>query len=268
MCLLCVEQRAARPLDTRALSRILLLGLPLLAACDKGSEPKDTQDTSPTIEAVCEDPVEVECLDELILNLGLQDGEEVSAGEVVSTASGGEFTLQIDATGGGISQAPSAPWVYVRFEDDGAVKVELGDEEALESMDWHLAAKRYLLRLNGGSSGPSCVGAIPLLETAYEDTTALDADAEFLVDDFFTSDCTLINDSSGLEGSPQLALSSWWSYPGCVATTAVPFVVRLDDGRQLKLVVDSYYASGQENCNETGAMGSGSANFTMRWSWL
>ncbi len=33
-------------------------------------------------------------------------------------------------------------------------------------------------------------------------------------------------------------------------------------------MVESYYESGQTDCNETGAMGSGSANFTWRWSFL
>ncbi len=42
---------------------------------------------------------------------------------------------------------------------DGAEKLELSDEEALESLDWDMSLRQFLLRLNGGSSGSSCIGA-------------------------------------------------------------------------------------------------------------
>lgn len=63
-------------------------------------------------------------------------------------------------------------------------------------------------------------------------------------------------------------MGPWWEYPGCVATTGYPFIIQLANSRLVKLVVESYYEEGQENCNNTGAMGSGSANFTIRWIFL
>lgn len=273
MCVLCVASGRRGVRTARALPAVSpLLALPLLAllsACDKDEAVvQETAASEAALEAVCETPEEMLCQDALILNLGLQD-DRSSQGEVRSSELGdGVYQLEVDASAGGISQAASEPWVYIRFGAQGAERLDLDDESALYSMEWHLALRRFQLRLNGGSSGPSCVGALPRLEQSFEDVVAQDPGAAFLYDAFFTESCELINDSSGLPGSPQVALGPWWSYPGCVATTGVPFVLRLDDGQQLKLVVDAYYASGQEACNEQGTMGTGSGSYTLRWAWV
>lgn len=264
MCLLCTQTQRFGAWESGALSVFLVLA----TGCVKDERPPVDTGTGPTLEAVCEAPAQMACEDALILNLGLQD-DRSSDGELTSTALGdGVFELQVDASAGGLSQAPSEPWVYLRFGAEGAERVDIDDESALDSMDWHLAMRRFQLRLNGGSSGPSCVGALPRLEESFEAVQAQAHDADFIQDAFFTESCELINDTSGLPSSPQLALGPWWSYPGCVATTGVPFVVQLDDGQQLKLVVDSYYAEGQADCNSEGKMGTDSAHFTMRWGWL
>jgi hypothetical protein len=90
----------------------------------------------------------------------------------------------------------------------------------------------------------------------------------FATDEYYTEDCTIINDSSGLPNSPQVVLGSWWEYPGCVATTEIPHLVRLANGRVLKLVVESYYGLGQEDCNQNGAPGEHSARIQIRWQFL
>ena len=41
-----------------------------------------------------------------------------------------------------------------------------------------------------------------------------------------------------------------------------------DGSPAVKLVVESYYASGQEGCNAEGVMGSGSGQLTWRWQSL
>ena len=161
----------------------------------------------------------------------------------------------------------SNPWVYIRFTESGAEKLELSDEDALESMDWHLAAHRFKLRLNSGNGGPSCVKAAALLEGDYDTLTEVPENLTFYSDTFYTADCSLIEDSYGL-GSPQVYMSGWWEYPGCVATTGMPFIVQLDDGRRLKLRVESYYVGGQQTCNDEGTPGTGSANITLRWGFF
>jgi hypothetical protein len=236
---------------------LLLLG----CAEDPVAEPE------PQPEPLCEEPRALTCVDDLVLKLGLH-GDKVSEG-LVSNAPAGDYTVTtVDATAGGFGQSQDNPWIYVRFTDEGAVRVDIDDETALTDMTWHIAAKRFLVRLNGGSSGPSCVGAVPFLERSFEDLTSVPEGLRFQQDDFLTEDCTIINDSSGLPDSPQVALSAWWSYPGCVATSDVPFLIQLEDGRVIRFAVDSYYAQGQDVCNDSGSPGSGGGNFTWRWSFV
>jgi hypothetical protein len=265
----------------RPRSVFILFGL--LAACvgensDKSGEGTDTgasgaegsdgggDDTSaPTLEPVCTEPREMECVDQLILDLSLHD-DKVSEGEVSTTTEGADFITFIDASAGGMNGAARNPWVYVKFSADGATRVDIDDETALESMDWDMALRRFIVRLNGGSSGPSCVGAVGFLESSYEDLNAVPEGLEFGYDDYYTDDCTIINDSSGLPDSPQVVMAPWWEYPGCVATTDVPFLVLLADGHVIKLRVEAYYGTGQDECDESGSPGSDSAFYTLRWA--
>jgi hypothetical protein len=241
-----------------------------LAACDGGDDggPTDTDTETPTVEPVCTEPVDVACVDQIISHLSLHD-DLVSEGKVKTKADGADFVTDIDASAGGFGNETANPWVYVKFTETGAERVDIDDETALESMDWDLAARRFIVRLNGGASGPSCVGAVPFLEKKYEELTEVVADVTYLQDAFYPADCSaLINDSSGLPGSPQVALSAWWEYPGCVATTKVPFQVQLADGHVLKLVVEQYYGTDQNTCNQTGLPGSDSGQLRIRWTYL
>ena len=74
---------------------------------DDTSGDSDTQSTGP--EAVCTEPAEVECLDELILNLGLHD--EVAEGLVSTSTDGDDFLTAVDGTAGGYSSAAQNPWI-------------------------------------------------------------------------------------------------------------------------------------------------------------
>lgn len=240
-----------------------------LAACSGGKDNvgDDDDDSTPALEPVCEQPTDLACVDEIISDLSLHD-DLVSEGKVKNNADGADFVTDIDATAGGFGNEAQNPWVYVKFTETGAERVDIDDETALESMDWDLAARRFILRLNGGSSGPSCVGAAPFLEKTYDELALTDG-VSYQMDAFYPADCSaLINDSSGLEGSPQVALSAWWSYPGCVATTGTPFQVQLADGHVLKLVVEQYYATGQDDCNSSNVPGSDSGNLRIRWTFL
>lgn len=231
---------------------------------DDTSGDSDTQSTGP--EAVCTEPAEVECLDELILNLGLHD--DVADGLVTTSTDGDDFLTAVDGTAGGYSASAQNPWVYVRFGVDGAEKVEIDDEQALESMEWHMAFHRYKVRINSGASGPSCVSVSPKIEGDYASLSEV-GDPTWYQDAYMTASCEVTNESSGLPDSPQVAMSPWWSYESCVKTTGTPFLVQLDDGHVLKLVVESYYLTGQEECNSTGATTDReSGNYVLRWQVL
>lgn len=239
-----------------------LLWVPLFA-CDGG----DPVDTDTPLAAVCDEPTDVGCIDSLLVDLSLQT--TVSNGAVSNREEGGVWISDVDATAGGVSQAQNNPWVYVKFTDNGLEKVAIDDESALESMEWHLSARRFVLRLNGGSSGPSCVGAFPLADATFDAVTVADAEGlTYFQDDYFTPTCTLINDSSGLPGSPQVALGPWWTYPNCVATSDIPFIIRLDSGRRVKFVVQRYYGSQQQQCNTSSVPGTDGGSFRFRWAFL
>jgi len=237
-----------------------LLPLLLLVGCPS---PDDT--TAPNTD-VCTLPETPPCVDAMILDLSLH--EAVSTGVVTNVADGDGWVTTVDASAGGYQNAASRPWVYLKFTDTGAQKVDIGDESALESMDWDLSARRFILRLNGGTSGPSCVGAAAFLERTYEDLTSVPDGMTFATDSYYTSDCTIINDSSGLPGSPQVALAPWWSYTDCVVTSSKPFLIQLQDGRVVRFIVDSYYKTGQDGCNTGAGPGTDAGNYVMRWAFV
>ncbi|MCK6506579.1 HmuY family protein [Myxococcota bacterium] len=251
---------------------ILLLSLLACGDKDGGDDSGGTTgDGGGTSALECTDVTPVSCLDDMIADLGLQD-DEVSDGEVTTTTEGEDFVTDMDASAGGYNEASQNPWVYLRFTADGAQKVEIDDEASLEDLTWDIAMRRYLIRVNGGDGGPGCVGAVALREEQYADIDAvpegLDVATDFPSDDFYTDSCEFINDSSGLEGSPNVVLGQWWSYPGCVATSFIPFLLRTNEGHVVKLVIEQYYGEGQEECNESGAPGDDSGMIKIRWKML
>lgn len=236
-----------------------------LLAC-VGTE-KETGEEVSTMETVCEETVEVACEDAIIQDLALHD-DKVSDGAVSTSTDGSDFVSTVDASAGGYNNSANNPWVYVKFTEDGLEKVEIDDETALDSMDWDMSLKRFMIRLNGGTSGGSCVGSASLLEADYSALTEIPDGLGYVVDEFYSSDCVIINDSSGLPGSPQLALAPWWSYDGCVKTTDVPHLIQMADGSVVKMVVEAYYTSGQDACNAGTGSGEGAADYTIRWSYM
>lgn len=254
-----------------------MVALALMAACtggetgktetasdDSGSGNADTG--LPDREAVCSEATEVACEDQMVQELSLHD-DKVNKGEVSTTTDGADFVTLVDATSGGSSGATKNAWVYVQFTQAGAEKLEIDDESALADMGWHLALRRYVLRLNGGDGGPSCVGVAELARKDYAEVTEDDVDgAEFELEDFYSGTCQLDTDQIG---TPLTAMSGWYDYKTCVATTDAPFLLQLEDGHVIKLVVESYYADeGQAECNADGGTGAESGWITLRWSYL
>ena len=119
-----------------------------------GAEPPSGSDSESGEPPACAG--EVVCEDALILDLGFVEGV-VSEGAVESTPDGEGFVSQVDASAGGLPGAPTNPWIYLRFGDAGLERVDIVDFESLASHDWHIAAKRFAIRLNSGTAGPSCV---------------------------------------------------------------------------------------------------------------
>jgi len=215
----------------------------------------------------CEEPRELACVDDMILDLALHN-DKISTGLVLNNAAGNEWLTTVDASAGGFGQELNNPWVYVRFEEGGAVRVDIDDETALESMDWHLAARRYVIRTNGGSSGPACVAAAAVPQLDYVAIDGVPDGTDFEGDDFYTENCVLIDDDSGLSGSPETAMGDWWIYDGCVKTTRIPFLVQIGPDRTIKLLVESYYETGQQDCNTSDIPGTNGGVFVWRWRFI
>ena len=245
-----------------------MLPLMLLLACPT-PEPKESEKESEAdvLTPACTEPTEVSCQDAMIQDLSLHD-DKVSEGAVATTTDGEDFVTTIDGSGGGYDKYTRNAWVYVKFTDQGAQKVEIDDESALESMDWDMSLRRYIVRLNSGSSGPSCVGAAALIGQEYASVSDVPDGISYVPDAYYTGDCTLINDSSGLPGSPQVAMGPWWEYPGCVQTTGTPFLIQQADGHVLKLVIESYYGDEQAECNNNGSTQASGGFYILRWRFL
>lgn len=219
--------------------------------------------------AKCADPVEATCVDEQIAELLLFNN--VASGVITETEEAGVFTSDVDARGGGLT--PSQSFVYARFTDDGLVKVELGDEGAFDSMDWDIAFRRYVIRVNSGVAGPSCTEAARVPNVTDLDlVTTVPENLTYRTEAYFTETCELVPDGSGLPGSAAVALGSFWSYSMCVQMTDNVFVLSLANGRFVKLQVQHYYGEpgAQDTCDSTGSapMPSGSGLVQIKWAFL
>jgi hypothetical protein len=213
----------------------------------------------------------VECSDQAIQNLDLK--MNVANGVITTMADGtGGFRSTIDATGGGFT--PTESYVYARFTNDSLEKLPISDIAALDSMDWDIAFRRFVIRINSGDSGPSCVAAeVEPMGTTFESITAVPANYLPEGDDFLTrpAACAFIDDGSGLGTSPRTYLSTFYSYTGCVAMTGRVYVLRTQYGRHVKLTVTTYYSTvtAQSTCDTTASSGGApGGTIRMRWQYL
>jgi len=216
----------------------------------------------------CGEPVP--CEDEVILQMAFNNTP--APGLIDEVPDGSGFATHVDAVAGGAMNPDPDAFVYGKFTDTGLVKVDIDDEASLGSADWDIAFRRYIIRINSGHSGPSCVlGTRVPGDPDYDTVTAVPDPLPLQTDEYFTATCELIPDGSGLPDSPATALSSFWTYTGCLAMTGYTFVLQLADGRYVKLTVTNYYDdAAQAQCDAMGTvpMPSGSGNIKLRWAFL
>jgi hypothetical protein len=217
----------------------------------------------------CTGPTEVACSDAVILDMGFKAAP--APGLITSQADGAGWISNIDAVAGGAFNITDS-YTYGKFTPEGLVKVDISDEASLTSMDWDIAFRRYVIRINSADSGPSCVEAARVPMATFADLTSVPDTLTYHPDDYFTDSCDFIPDGSGLESSPATALAAYYEYPGCVKMSDFVFVIVLADGHHVKFAVDSYYYPEiQETCDTTGMVpmaDTGSANFVVRWAFL
>jgi hypothetical protein len=242
-----------------------------LAACSPstGAEGEgEGEGEGEAVDGTCTAPTDVTCRDEAFVALSMNLTDTAGAGKITNTPSGAGFTTEVDATAGGFNA--TGPWVYGKFAADGLTQVDLLDDASFESMDWDIAFRRFVVRLNSGNGGPSCVQASrTAADTNYDDVTTAPDNLSFNAEQFMDDACDVIADGSGLPDTPGVVLQNWWNYDnGCVGTTGNVYVVRTADGAQYKLVLDQYYENNQAQCNSGAGTGTGGGNLVMRWQRL
>jgi hypothetical protein len=250
----------------------LVLVAAVATACDapaasEGEGEGEGENLGPT----CTEPAVVDCEDDVFVALTM-DLNANAPGLIDSTPVDGVFEVDVDARAGGFGGTQG--WVYGAFTDDGLLKVELSDIDSLGSMDWDIAFRRFVIRVNSGYGGPSCVTAArTAADTDFDALAAVPADLRFNTEAFMSDPdgCTVIADGSGLPDSPGVVLQNWWTYPaGCVATTGNVYVLSLKDGRRLKLVVTQYYGGdgAQDSCNDLSEITGEGARIKLRYAFF
>lgn len=237
-------------------------------SADSGQSDAASSDTSAdtaqdSAGGVCK-PSNVPCTDDQILELSLL--KSVSKRTIVNTAEGNGFMSQVDATAGGFQ--PTESFLYARFTATGLERVDVSDQAALDSTEWDIAFRRYVVRLNSGVSGPSCVtGGVFPNKTKYEDIGAPSDSLTMEQEAYYSPSCLMVEDGSGLK-APGTVLSPYWKYASCVQMTGKVFQVELADGRKLKLAFTEFYAPEvQVTCNASGTVPQGSVGAKLRLRW-
>ena len=236
------------------------LALLLLGACG----PAETVEPEP----VRCDASAVRCTEKSIDKFPLLTVASTVAPVEEGTVSG-EFITYVDARAGGATAKES--FLYARFTPQGLVKVAVDDQAALASTEWDIAFRRYIIRVNSGVSGPSCTSVAQTpAGTTFDALKAVDTSWEFRPESYYTEACEFVPDDSGI-GAPAAQLGSYWTYKGCLAMTNKVFVVRLADGKHVKLQVMRYYDQTelQRSCDSgTASAVSGAAQLRVKWAFL
>ena len=204
------------------------------------------------------------CADEAIALLMFQD--TLNTSELVSTRQDDAFYAEVDATAGG--RSPTESFVYARFTEDGLQQVDIDDEAALSSTEWHVAMRRFVIRLNSGVSGPgNVVGGRTAPDTDFDALSAMPEGQALHEEAYFTESCDFVPDTSGI-GAPATVLSSFWTYSSCLEMTGNVYVVQWSETKAVKLQVLAYYGGeNQALCEETGMVAEPSLAGQLRVRW-
>lgn len=202
------------------------------------------------------------CTDNQILDMQLF--KKASTRPIENAPDGDGFASHVDSTGGGFT--PTESYVYAKFTKTGLVAVAVGDEAALDSMDWDIALRRYVVRLNSGVSGPSCVTLQSSAAPDFDGLKKAEADGKLQGETYYDAKCQLKKDAYDL--SLGTLLSPFWKYKNCVQMTGKVFVLKLASGAYVKIVFSSYYELGpQATCDSTGSVPQGTAGGQLRFRW-
>jgi len=169
--------------------------------------------------------------------------DQVSTGEVTVTATEGTVrTLYVDASAGGLPNAPQNPRIYLNLES--ATRVAVTDRSAETSTDWDLALKREVIFTNSGDGGPGQGSAEFLADQSFETVTAASAQGKaFPPETFFDANCNAILDPNN---QVKTLFAEWYAYdPSTHQLTPKTgtWLVRGATGKLFKVQIITYYSA-------------------------
>ncbi len=254
-----------RFLSRRSAGVVVVAAVAALSGCPP---PEEQPPPDNTISPACTEPTEVVCRDantEQTLDMNPND---VTAGVITDEDKGDRFHAHIDASVGGIG---GTGYVYAKFTDTGLERVDITDDESFDSMDWDIAFHRFVIRLNSGTGGPSCVTAARTApDTDFASLDSVDDNLEFHAEAFMSQDgCTIIPDGSGI-GAPGTVLQNFWEYSTqqCLQMTGFVYVVELADGHHIKLTVTNFYDdAAQAECQTDGTLAASHQSAQIQLDW-
>tara|TARA_B100000959_G_scaffold268241_1_gene312713 strand:- start:17 stop:748 length:732 start_codon:yes stop_codon:yes gene_type:complete len=239
-----------------------------LYACGDAADEGDPKESP---EAGCTRVDSNLCDPEIISYLPLNNA--VTAVEAHAQTTNGVTSMSIDASAGGIYGYPEQPWIYVNLSR-GEI-VYLSDYEALASTDWDIALRRYVIRLNGGVSGPGCAAIAALHGESFENISTtpdnLNWQTDTYIENWPTSCGSLETDIAGFgqPNAPMINIAWDFGQETCacsVCPTRTPTIVNTANGAQAKLEISGYYEGQDANIN--ACQNVPSANITLRWQML
>ena len=228
-----------------ALRSSALLAALLLSACSddaSGDHDADVHEPDATADVTADtddQPGDCDPLEAALEALG--DNDTAPGAAVDPTCQDGVVSFTLDASVGGIANAPAAAWVYL--DVDAFTIVDLTDRDAATSDQWDIAFKRAEIRINSGDSGPGNWMMIAVADTSFDDVAAPDPAAGWRTDSFVDpDDCSIA--TYGM-GEPETAFAQWYTYDfethGVSAPEGTIFVLYdLATHRAFRLAIDGW----------------------------
>jgi hypothetical protein len=153
----------------------------------------------------------------------------------------GGGVIRIDASGTGA--AAGSPYLYVDLDAAVPSKVAIDDVTSFDSTAWDLGFKRYVVRSNGGDSGPGGVEVAIVPGDDLDAITAAPPAGDFAVDAWATA-CAYTADPIG---GPLTPFSGWYAVDAGVLTPLPQaYVVRTRGGDLVALDIRDYYADPED----------------------
>ena len=171
-----------------------------------------------------------------LLDRPQDDGEPVvDSGDTADTGPQAPLVTTTDVGGGVFETLVDATeyleWTYFTFSTGQEVNPTTPEADT----SWDLGFERYLVKSNGGVSGPGGVVAIALPGQDFETLTAAPLDTTWIED---------LPDDDDENQNPEYALGDWFDYASeghAVTPSDIVFVVRAVNETYYKLEFTAYY---------------------------